>query len=116
MTDLTRPFPDEARLGVSGRMVAACRAENRAALVGYLPVGYPDVPGSIAAMVALTQGTGGGGVDAVEIGMPYSDPMMDGLAIQHADTKAIQRGVRTHDVFSAVEAVALPGASPRVMF
>lgn len=115
MTDLTRPFPDEARLGVSGRMVAACRAENRAALVGYLPVGYPDVPGSIAAMVALTQGTGGGGVDAVEIGMPYSDPMMDGLAIQHADTKAIQRGVRTHDVFSAVEAVAVAGATPLVM-
>ncbi|WP_316670928.1 tryptophan synthase subunit alpha [uncultured Propionibacterium sp.] len=115
MTDLTRPFVDESRLGVSGRAVAACRAENRAALVGYLPVGYPDVPGSIAAMVALTQGTSGRGVDAVEIGMPYSDPMMDGPAIQHADTRAIARGVRTRDVFSAVEAVAATGTTPLVM-
>ena len=115
MTESSRRFDDESRLGVSGRTVAACLDENRAALVGYLPVGYPDVPGSIAAMVALTQGAQGRGVDAVEIGMPYSDPMMDGPAIQHADTKAIERGVLTRDVFSAVEAVAATGATPLVM-
>ncbi|MFT8395786.1 tryptophan synthase subunit alpha [Propionibacterium sp.] len=113
--DLTSTFTDQARLGISGRTVAAARAENRPALVGYLPVGYPDVPGSIAAMVALTQGSQGAGVDAVEIGMPYSDPMMDGLAIQRATTKALARGVRTRDVFSAVEAVAHTGATPLVM-
>ncbi|MCW6932202.1 tryptophan synthase subunit alpha, partial [Escherichia coli] len=54
------------------------RQENRPALVGYLPVGYPSVPDSIDAMKALTTGTTGIGVDLVEIGMPYSDPMMDG--------------------------------------
>lgn len=113
--DLRTTFPDQARLGRSGKVVAAARLENRPALVGYLPVGYPDVPGSIAAMVALSQGSRGVGVDAVEIGMPYSDPMMDGLAIQHATTKALARGVRTRDVFSAVEAVAHTGVTPLVM-
>ncbi|WP_425438727.1 tryptophan synthase subunit alpha [Propionibacterium cyclohexanicum] len=102
-------------MGRSGRVVAAARRENRPALVGYLPVGYPDVPGSIDAVVALTEGSQGAGVDAVEIGMPYSDPMMDGLAIQHATTRALAGGVRTRDVFSAVEAVAKAGATPLVM-
>ncbi|HQV92288.1 MAG TPA: tryptophan synthase subunit alpha, partial [Phycicoccus sp.] len=55
-------------------VLAACRAEGRAALIGYLPVGYPSVEGSIAAMVALVES----GVDIVEVGVPYSDPVMDG--------------------------------------
>ncbi|MGJ6979330.1 tryptophan synthase subunit alpha [Aestuariimicrobium soli] len=91
------------------------RNENRAALVGYLPVGYPDVPGSIEALVALTEGSEGRGVDLVEIGAPYSDPVMDGLAIQHAATRALERGVRTDDVFRAVEAVTATGTPAVVM-
>ena len=60
--------------------------ENRPALVGYFPVGHPSVPHSIDAMKALTTGTTGTGVDLVVIGMPYSDPMMDGTVIQHVTT------------------------------
>lgn len=108
-------FTDEARLGTSGRVLAAARAEGRAALVGYLPVGFPDVAGSIDAMTALVEGSNGRGVDIVEVGMPYSDPVMDGLAIQHATTRALERGARTRDVFRAVEAVATAGATPTVM-
>ena len=103
------------RLGVSGEVIAAARSQGRAALIGYLPVGYPDVPGSIRAMRALCEGGEGPGVDLVEIGMPYSDPLMDGLAIQHATTRALQRGVHTRDLFSAVEAVAEAGRTPMVM-
>ncbi len=109
------PFADESRLGISGRVYAAARNEGRAALVGYLPVGYPDVSASVDAMKALVEGTDGQGVDIVEIGMPYSDPVMDGLAIQHATTRALERGVRTRDIFTAVEAVAAAGACPTVM-
>lgn len=108
-------FTDSARLGNAGRRVAACLAENRPALVGYLPVGYPSVDGSFEAMRALTEATQGRGVDIVEIGIPYSDPLMDGLVIQHAAVKARQRGVRTRDAFRAVEAVAAAGATPMVM-
>ena len=47
--------------------------------------------------------------------MPYSDPMMDGVTIQRAGTKALQRGVRTRDAFAAVEAVASRGTPAVVM-
>lgn len=108
-------FADSTVLGRSGRVFADAKASGRAALVGYLPVGYPDVPGSLDAMRALTEGTDGRGVDLVEIGMPYSDPVMDGLAIQHATTWALAGGVRTRDVLAAVEAVAATGTQAAVM-
>ncbi len=101
--------------GRSGTAFAAARSEGRAALVGYLPVGYPDVATSLQALVALTEGTTGVGVDVVEIGLPYSDPVMDGVAIQRAGTAALERGVRTRDVFAATEAVAATGIPATVM-
>lgn len=105
----------QQRLGITGQVYAAAKAQARPALMGYLPVGFPDVPGSLEAMVALTQGSQGAGCDIVEVGMPYSDPMMDGVAIQHATTKALQRGVRVADVFKAVDAVAGTGKQALVM-
>lgn len=58
----------------------ACRAEGRAALIGYLPTGFPDVESSIEAMVALVEA----GCDIVEVGIAYSDPGMDGPVIAAA--------------------------------
>ncbi|WP_228374528.1 tryptophan synthase subunit alpha [Demequina rhizosphaerae] len=89
----------------------ACRAEGRAALVGYLPVGYPDVDTSLAAMRVLVEA----GCDIVEIGPPYSDPVLDGPMIQHAAAKALEGGVKVDDAFTAVRAVAEAGAVPVVM-
>jgi len=54
-------------------------------------------------------------VDLVEVGLPYSDPMMDGVTIQRAGTRALERGVRTRDAFAAVEAVAQAGTAAVVM-
>jgi tryptophan synthase alpha chain len=70
-------------------------------LVGYLPIGFPDLETSIDAAVALVES----GVDALELGLPYSDPVMDGLAIQKATQAALSAGFRVRDVFTAVEAV-----------
>ncbi|MGY1743671.1 MULTISPECIES: tryptophan synthase subunit alpha [unclassified Blastococcus] len=96
--------------------IGAARAEGRAALVAYLPVGYPDVDGSIAAMVAAVEGgADAGGADIVEIGVPYSDPGMDGPVIQQAVEPAVRAGVGMRDVLRAVEAVAAAGAVPVVM-
>lgn len=92
-------------------VLAACREENRAALIGYLPVGYPDVEGSLQAMRTLVEA----GVDVVEVGMPYSDPVMDGAIIQHAATRALAGGVHIGDVFRAVRAVTEAGAAAVVM-
>lgn len=105
----------DPRLGISGRILRRATDAGRAALVAYLPVGYPNVPVSLDAMRAVVTGTDGVGADVVEIGMPYSDPMMDGLSIQHATTRALERGVRTRDLFTAAESVAAAGAVPMVM-
>jgi len=91
--------------------ISAARAEGRAALIAYLPVGYPDVDTSIQAMVAAVEG----GADIVEIGVPYSDPGMDGPVIQQAVDVAVRAGVGLRNVFPAVAAVSAAGAVPVVM-
>ena len=82
--------------------IERCRADGRSALIGYLPAGYPDVDGSIAALRAMVAA----GVDVVEVGLPYSDPVMDGPVIQQATGQALARGFRVRDLFRVVEAVA----------
>ena len=63
---------------------------GRGALVGYLQVGYPTVEISLQALRALTGDGQSPGVDLVEVGMPYSDPVMDGVTIQRAGTRALR--------------------------
>jgi tryptophan synthase alpha chain len=75
--------------------------EGRAALVGYLPAGYPSVQESIDAAIALARN----GADIIEIGIPYSDPVMDGSVIQAATTEALANGFRVASVFDVVKAV-----------
>ncbi|MBM7515284.1 tryptophan synthase subunit alpha [Nocardioides nitrophenolicus] len=87
------------------------RAEGRATLVGYLPAGFPDVAGSIAALRVMVEA----GCDVIEIGLPYSDPVMDGPIIQAAAQQALDAGVRTTDVLRVVEAVAATGVPTLVM-
>ncbi len=94
-----------------GEVLARCRAEGRAALIGYLPVGYPDVPRSVEAMTVMVEA----GVDIVEVGVPYSDPLMDGPVIQHAAEVALRGGSRVADVFTATAAVRDAGAPALVM-
>lgn len=90
---------------------ARTRAEGRAALVAYLPAGYPSVRGGIDALVAMVDA----GVDVVEVGLPYSDPLLDGPTIQAAVEAALATGTRTADVLATVEAVARTGAATVVM-
>ncbi|PUA79119.1 tryptophan synthase subunit alpha [Nocardioides currus] len=98
------------RTGVSTAFEKA-RAEGRAALVGYLPAGYPTVDGSIEALKVMVEA----GCDVIEIGLPYSDPVMDGPTIQAAAQQALEGGIRTKDVLRVVEAVAATGAPTLVM-
>jgi tryptophan synthase alpha chain len=92
-------------------LFARTRAEGRAALVGYLPAGYPSVDGGIEAILAMVEA----GVDAVEIGVPYSDPLIDGPTIQAAAEQALAAGTRMADVLRTVTAVASTGAPALVM-
>lgn len=79
--------------------------ENRRVLVGYLPAGFPSYDGCVAALAAMVKA----GVDVVEIGLPYSDPVIDGPTIQRAAEQSLAQGTRTKDVLRTVEAVAAMG-------
>jgi tryptophan synthase alpha chain len=90
---------------------ATARAEDRAALVGYLPAGFPDADGCVAAFEALAQG----GVDVFEIGLPYTDPVMDGPVIQAAVQRCLDAKTGTRDVLSTVERVVAATGVPTVV-
>ncbi|MFD8642911.1 tryptophan synthase subunit alpha [Streptomyces zaomyceticus] len=81
-----------------GDTLAKAKAENRAALIAYLPAGFPTVDGGIAAIKAVFDG----GADVVEVGLPHSDPVLDGPVIQTADDIALRGGVKIADVMRTV--------------
>ena len=86
-------------------------ADNRAALVGYLPAGFPSVSGAIDAAKALADA----GADVIEVGLPYSDPVMDGPVIAEAVHQALVRRTRVADVLRTVEAITAQGIPALVM-
>ncbi|MBX7465499.1 tryptophan synthase subunit alpha [Streptomyces sp. MAG02] len=91
---------------------ARAKAEDRAALVAYLPAGFPTVDGGIEAAKAVFDG----GADIVEVGLPHSDPVLDGPVIQTADDIALKGGVKIADVLRTVrEAHAASGKPVLVM-
>jgi tryptophan synthase alpha chain len=90
---------------------AKAKAADRAALIGYLPAGFPSVKGAIEAVKVMVDG----GCDMIEIGLPYTDPLMDGATVQDAVHRALVGGVHVADVFRTVEAVAATGVPVLVM-
>jgi tryptophan synthase alpha chain len=86
-------------------------AEGRSSLIGYLPAGFPTVEGSTSLLKAMIEG----GCDLVEVGVPYSDPVMDGPTIQAAADQALANGFRLRHVFEVVAAVSAAGGKAVVM-
>ena len=83
-------------------LFAKTKAEKRAALIGYLPAGFPSKLESIEFIKAMIDG----GVDAVEVGFPYSDPVMDGPIIQQASEISLHNKTKAEDVLSLQADVA----------
>jgi tryptophan synthase alpha chain len=83
-------------------LFARTHSENRAALIGYLPAGFPSQQGCIDALTAMVEG----GVDAIEIGYPYSDPVMDGPVIQNAADTSLRNGTGAAEVMATLAAIA----------
>ncbi len=90
---------------------AGCRSEGRGTLVGYLPAGYPTVAGSVELLGAMVAG----GCDLLEVGVPYSDPVLDGPTIQAAAETALRAGTRLRDVLDVVAQVSAAGGRAVVM-
>jgi tryptophan synthase alpha chain len=87
------------------------RAENRAALIAYIPAGFPTQAGCHKVIETLAKA----GVDAIEIGYPYSDPVMDGPTIQAAATQALENGTGVTEVFAALKHASDQGVAAVVM-
>jgi tryptophan synthase alpha chain len=75
--------------------------ESGGSLIGYFPLGYPNLDASIEAAVAMCES----GVDVLELGIPYSDPVMDGLVIQKATEEALENGFRLSEAFEAIKKI-----------
>lgn len=84
---------------------------GRGAFIGYLPVGFPDLATSIQAAITLAEN----GADVIELGPPYSDPVMDGLVIQEATQTALAAGFKTRDLFTAIKAISAATDVPVVV-
>ncbi|KKB10668.1 tryptophan synthase subunit alpha [Devosia geojensis] len=78
---------------------AACTAENRPALVTYVMAGDPD----LETAQAILDGLPAAGADVIELGMPFSDPMADGVAIQVAGHRALKSGQTMRRTLAMVE-------------
>lgn len=94
-----------------GEAFAAARADDRALLIGYLPAGFPTRTEAVSIIAAMVEN----GVDVVEVGLPYSDPLMDGPVIQSAVDQARAGGARIVDVMATVRATTAAGAPALVM-
>lgn len=109
--------PSGQPLGISHKpsrtkaMFSEFKAQNKPAFIGYLPYGFPNPDDSLTALRTMVDH----GVDAVEIGLPYSDPVMDGSVIQAASQIALDNGETIANVFKAVETVANAGGVPLIM-
>lgn len=92
-------------------LFAKVRAENRAALIAYIPAGFPSIDGCNKVIAALAAA----GVDAIEIGFPYSDPVMDGPTIQEAADISLKAGTNAQDVLAALKTAHDCGVATVVM-
>ncbi|WP_427017294.1 tryptophan synthase subunit alpha [Pseudarthrobacter sp. P1] len=97
----TAPLSTPAIASKSAAAIDRAKAAGRAALVAYLPAGYPDVQATIDAGIAMARN----GADLIEIGIPYSDPVMDGPVIQAATVEALAKGFRVASVFDVVAGI-----------
>ena len=109
--------PSGQPLGISHRpspcreLFTRFKAQDKPAFIGYLPFVFPTMEQSLEAFATMVEN----GADIVEIGLPYSDPVMDGPVIQAASQIALNNGERIADVFKAVETVANAGGVPLIM-
>ena len=89
-------------------ILLANRESGKGSLVGYYPAGYPTLKDSVDALVAMAEN----GCDVLEIGVPYSDPVMDGLVIQVATEEARAAGFVLRDLFEVIRQVRARVSTP----
>jgi tryptophan synthase alpha chain len=107
MKDERRPAPSRV-----GRVFRTLRTDHRCGLIAYVTCGDPDVDTTVAIVKALEEA----GANAIELGIPFSDPIADGPVIQAAAQRALQQGTTINDVFSIAHRVRESSAIPLIAF
>lgn len=92
----------------TSKVLKANKSSGHGSLIGYFPAGYPTLDESVQAAIAMCKN----GVDVLELGVPYSDPVMDGLVIQEATNEALESGFRLSQVFEAVKQITAAVDTP----
>jgi tryptophan synthase alpha subunit len=90
------------------RITAALRAareERRVARVPYVTAGFPELDSTPEIVKALVEG----GADAIELGLPFSDPIADGVKVQHSTFRALQNGMTTPSFLELVTTLRRQG-------
>ena len=88
------------------------QAEGRPLFIPYVTAGYPARAETVPILLAMEAG----GADAIEVGMPFTDPMADGATVQHANQVAIEQGVTLGDCFDFVRQARAQGLRAPVLF
>src|SRR5258705_8101626 len=86
---------------------ATARAENRVTFMPFFTIGFPDYESSIQTIEAMVAA----GADAIEVGIPFSDPLADGPTVQHASQVSLENGTRLVDCIEAVRTLRQRGAN-----
>jgi tryptophan synthase alpha chain len=95
-----------------GERFAALRRSGQKGLVAFITAGDPDLERTVSAALELERG----GADVLELGVPFSDPVADGPAIQRSSERALQRGVAMKDVLEVVKAIRRSSQLPLLLF
>lgn len=99
------PAMGGARPSRIGETFARLKGEGRVAIMPYVTVGFPDVETTLAAVPAALRG----GADLIELGMPFSDPLADGVTIQRANQRVLEAGVHTGTVLDVARRLRADG-------
>ncbi|KAH9217970.1 tryptophan synthase beta subunit-like PLP-dependent enzyme [Leptodontidium sp. 2 PMI_412] len=91
---------------------AECKEEGRPALVTYVTAGYPTPEETVDVMLGMEAG----GADVIELGIPFTDPIADGVTIQKANTQALKNGVSVTSVLQMVRDARKKGLTVPVLF
>ena len=99
-------------MGRISAKLAQCKAEGRPAFVAFLTAGDPSLDRTVSAALELEAA----GVDVLELGVPFSDPLADGPVIQRSSERALARGVTLARVLDVVREIRRTSQLPLVLF
>jgi tryptophan synthase alpha chain len=111
-TSEQRALGGAATQGRIAQTIAGLRAMGSLALNGWQTIGYPERGAAERLVPALLEG----GFDLIELGIPFSDPLADGVTIQRASQRALDNGTTLADCFAAVRAMRREGVGAPLLF